>query len=55
MPELTGIQVIRKIKKLIESINRKQDTIVLVEPEFIIVTAYVTQTVSNHIKKEGAN
>jgi CheY-like chemotaxis protein len=27
----------------------------MVEPEFIIVTAYVTQTFAEHAKRDGAN
>jgi len=42
MPEISGIEVIKQVKRLINHINNDQDVVIIVEPEFVIVTAYVT-------------
>jgi CheY-like chemotaxis protein len=42
MPEMSGIEVIKQVKRLINRINNDQDVVIIVDPEFVIVTAYVT-------------
>jgi CheY-like chemotaxis protein len=51
MPGMSGVELIKQIKRFILDLNSKQDTIIMVEPEFIIVTAYVTATLIANAKK----
>jgi hypothetical protein len=55
MPGKSGIEVMKEVKYMIKNLNFKQELVKLVEPEFIIVTAYVTPAFSKHAKKDGVD
>jgi YesN/AraC family two-component response regulator len=55
MPGMSGIDVIKKVKLIIKNLNLQQEMIKLVEPEFIIVTAYDTPAFCKHAKKDGVD
>lgn len=55
MPGLSGIEVISKLRTLIQRLNEREKMIKFVEPEFIIVTAHITSALKKHAKEAGAD
>ena len=53
MPGMTGIAVIAKLRDFIEELNFKQAKIEVLEPELILVTAYVTQELRDKLKNSA--
>lgn len=51
MPGFTGLEVISRVKQLILELNNSDKYLLIEEPVFVIVTAFVNPQLSNHLKK----
>lgn len=45
MPGMSGLTIIEKLRDFIEELNLQQPKIEVLEPEFVIVTAFVTNQI----------
>ena len=50
MPGLTGLQVIERVRNYCIQLNKKKNGVSVIEPEFVIITAYVTPVFKTYMK-----
>ena len=53
MPRKTGIEVVTALKRFIEF--ETTDELQILEPKFVIVTSYVTNSFRKHIESNGVS
>lgn len=50
MPLKNGINVVNELKSFFKTLNRQHESIKIVQPEYIMLTAFKTPQFSNHLK-----
>ena len=53
MPQKNGIQVLTEVRELYSEKRKTYGLTQLIEPEFIFLTAYMTNGFKNHLSKIG--
>lgn len=55
MPGATGLEVVKQIQNVIDGLNLEQNIVKIVEPEFVIVTAYDSPKFLKQAKNVGVD
>jgi CheY-like chemotaxis protein len=52
MPRLSGLEVIQKIRAKIFNTNKKSKNMKILEPSYVIVSAYIIPTFRKHLSEQ---